>query len=99
MDDGFALRQQQTAVKDSWQYYLGGFLHDIWDSSSFFTNLTSRLSQKGLSVSTHLSTLQTFSTAAWSYRTMPLEYKYAEYLTVVKRVYPQTNRRLPMVCG
>jgi len=42
MVDGFALHQ--TAVKDSWQHYLGDFLHGHLGQQQLFHNLTLHLS-------------------------------------------------------
>ena len=42
MVDGFALNQ--TAVKDSWQHYLGGFLHGHLGQQQLFRNMTLHLS-------------------------------------------------------
>ena len=42
MVDGFAL--DQTAVKDSWQHYLGGFLHGQLGRQQLLTSLTLHLS-------------------------------------------------------
>ena len=65
MVDGFALHQ--TAVKDSWQHYLGDFLHGHLGQQQLFHSFdicALHLSQKWLSISMHLSALQMFSTAA-----------------------------------
>jgi len=65
MVDGFALNQ--TAVKDSWQHYLGAFLHGHLEQQQLFHSFdicALHLSQKWLSISMHLSALQMFSTAA-----------------------------------
>ena len=58
---GFALNQ--TAIKDSWQRYLGVILHNHLDQL-FQTLLTFRLSWTGLSISMPVSTLDSLCTAA-----------------------------------
>ena len=62
MVDGFAL--DQTAVKDSWQHYLGDFLHGHLGQQQLFYNFDIASVIERLSISMHLSTLQMFSTAA-----------------------------------
>ena len=63
MVDGFALHQ--TAVKDSWQHYLGDFLHGHLGQQQLFHNFDiASVIERAISISMHLSTLQIFSTAA-----------------------------------
>ena len=90
MVDGCAL--DQTAVKDIWQHYLGGFLHGHLGHQQLFHKfdiafVTDRAK--------HQHAFKYFADDQHSslmlYRTMQPECKPAEYLSVVKRA---SNRRL-----
>ena len=91
MVDGFALGQ--TAVKDSWQHYLGGFLHGhLGQQQQLFHkfDIASVIER-----AKHQHAFEYFADDRHSslmlYRTMQPEYKPAEYLSVVKCA---SNRRL-----
>ena len=85
MVDGFAL--DQTAVKDSWQHYLGGFLHGHLGQQQLFHKFDiASVIERGK----HQHAFEYFADDQHSslmlYRTMQLEYKPAEYPSVVKCV-------------
>ena len=81
--DGFVLNQ--TAVKDSWQHYLGGFLHGHLGQQQLFYkfDIASVIER-----AKHQHAFEYFPgdqhSSVMLYRTMQLEYKPAEYLSVVK---------------
>ncbi|KAA6421827.1 MAG: hypothetical protein FRX49_08146 [Trebouxia sp. A1-2] len=83
MVDGFAL--DQTAIKDSWQQYLGGFLHGHLGQQQLFhkSDIASVIER-----AKHQHAFNYFADEQHSslmlYRTMQPEYKPAEYLSVVK---------------
>ena len=84
MVDGFALHQ--TAVKDSWQHYLGDFLHGHLGQQQLLHNFDIA------SVIERAKHQHAFEhSSLMLYRTMQPEYKSAEYLSVVKCA---PNRRL-----
>jgi len=92
MVDGFALHQ--TAVKDSWQHYLGVFLHGHLGQQQLFHNFDiASVIERAKHM--HQHAFEYFADVQHSslmlYRTMQPEYKYAEYLSVVKCA---SNRRL-----
>ena len=87
---GFTL--DRTAVKDSWQHYLGSFLHGHlgqqqlvhkFDIASVIERVKHQHAFEYFADDQHSSLML--------YRTMQLEYNPAEYLSVVKCV---SNRRL-----
>ena len=88
--DGFAL--DHTAVKDSWQHYLGDFLHGHLGQQQFFHDVDIASVVQGAK---HQDAYEYFADVQHSsltlYRTMQPEYKPAEYLSVVKCA---SNRRL-----
>ncbi|DBB05465.1 TPA: hypothetical protein ACH3X1_012425 [Trebouxia sp. C0004] len=90
MVDGFAL--DQTAAKDSWQHYLGDFLHGHLGQQQLFHkfNIAS-----GVERAKHQHVVEYFAdvqhTSLMLYRTMQPDYKPAEYLSVVKCA---SNKRL-----
>jgi len=90
MVDGFALHQ--TAVKDSWQHYLGDFLHGHLGQQQLFHNFDIA---SVIERAKHQHAFEYFADVQHSslmlYRTMQPEYKSAEYLSVVKCA---SNRRL-----
>ena len=83
MVDGFAL--DQTAVKDSWQHYLGGFLHGRLEQQQLFHKFDIASVIKRAK---HQLAFEYFADDQHSslmlHRTMQLDYKPAEYLSVVK---------------
>ncbi len=90
MVDGFML--DRTAVKDSWQHYLGEFLHGHLGQQQLFHKFDIASVIERVK---HQHAFEYFADDQHSslmlYRTMQLEYKHAEYLSVVKCV---SNRRL-----
>jgi len=65
MVNSFAL--DQTAVKDSWQHYLGDFLHGHFGQQQLFHNFDIASVVERAKHQHLLSTLQMFSTAARCY--------------------------------
>ncbi len=62
MVDGFAL--DQTAVTDSWQHYLSGFLYGHLGQQQLFHKFDIASVMERASIRMHFSTLQMISTAA-----------------------------------
>ncbi len=83
MVDGFALHQ--TAVKDSWQHYLGNLLHGHLGQQQLFHNFDIA---SVIERAKHQHAFEYFADVQHSslmlYRTMQPECKSAEYLSVVK---------------
>ena len=90
------LAMVQTAAKDSWQHYLGGFLHGHLGQQQLFHSVDIASVMKRAK---HQHASEDFAddqhSTLMSYRTMQLEYKPAEHLSVVKCAF---NRRLMSRC-
>ena len=90
MVDGFAL--DQIAVKDSWQHYLGGFLHGHLGQQQLFHKFEKEtVTERAKAQRAFMYFADDQHSSLMLYRTMQLEYKPAEYLSVVKCA---SNRKL-----
>ena len=92
MVDGFAIGQ--SAVEDSWQHFLGEFLHSHTGEQQLFHQFDIAFIVKRAK---HQHAFEYFTTTKYStlkfYRTLQPAFRYADYLSTIRCV-TLSNRRL-----